>query len=158
MVIAASLVLAGTAVAASCSNPGGQNVTRSDGTTYPYFGMPCSSSGISLSNILFFFFFFVIGFLFHLPVYNRGQPLRLHWFVALPLFHPLLPPCSFSLYAVYPCSRISTPRPGQCMRRLLPGYDLHLQSRLLHSKPWSSRLRLLAELVRCHSHGTTNFS
>lgn len=57
MVIAARLVLVGTAVAASCSNPGGQNVTRSDGTTYPYFGMPCSSSGISLSNILFFFFF-----------------------------------------------------------------------------------------------------
>ena len=38
-------VLLGTAFAASCSNPGGQNVTRSDGTTYPYFGMPCSSSG-----------------------------------------------------------------------------------------------------------------
>lgn len=116
----------------------------------------CPALALVFLYLTSFFFFLVIGFLFHLPVYNRGQPVGLHWFVALPLFHPLLPPCSFSLYAVYPCSRISTPRPGQCMRRLLPGYDLHLQSRLLHSKPWSSRLRLLAELVRCHSHGTNH--
>ena len=40
-----ALSLLATSIANSCSNPGGQNVTRDDGTTYPYFGMPCSGSG-----------------------------------------------------------------------------------------------------------------